>query len=139
MAALAGFSEIGLWSAGDEVSEPHARRATVDRPTGPDLLAEAGTVLPMVVGRGLVRCVDVHTALYEAACVLGVGRDRPHRLRLADEALDLFAEFLIVGGHAVAASRARDTVRGWLFHVGRVEVQLTLAVASGYWRRALWC
>jgi hypothetical protein len=137
MAALTGGSELGLQSAGDGVSEPRARRATVDQPTGPDLLAEAGAVLPTVVGRGLVRCVDVHTALYEAAYVLGVGRDRPHRLRLADETLDLFVEFLVARGLAAVTRRGKETVRGWLIHVGRAEVQLTLAAAAGYWRREL--
>jgi hypothetical protein len=88
----------------------------------------------MVVGRGPVRCVDVHTALYEAACVLGAGRDRPHRLRLADEALDLFVEFLVVSGHAEPARRARDAVRGWLPHASPVEAQLALAAAAAYWR-----
>jgi hypothetical protein len=97
----------------------------------------AGAVLPTVVGRGLVRCVDVHTALYEAAYVLGVGRDRPHRLRLADEALDLFVDFLVASGLAAVTRRGKETVRGWLTHAGRVEVQLTLAAAAGYWRREL--
>lgn len=137
MAALADVTEIGLWSVGDGVPEPHASRATGDRPVGPDLLAEAAAVLPVVVGRGPLRCVDLHTALHEAACMQGMGRDRPHRLLLADEAFDHLAAYLVAAGVAEPGERSKDTVRAWLLHLDQVEVQLTLAAAAGYWRREL--
>jgi hypothetical protein len=107
------------------------------RLTGPDLLGEAVAVLPEVVGRGPVRCADVHTALYETACVLGVGRDRPHRLQLADEALDLFAAYLVAGRYAAPAARSSGTIRRWLIHTDQAEARMMLAAAAGHWRQVL--
>jgi hypothetical protein len=137
MAALTGTSAIGVWAVGDGVSEPQARGATACGPTGPDLLGEAAAVLLAMVGRGPVRCADVHTALYEAACVLGMGRDRPHRLQLADEAFDLLAEYLVVDQFAVPAGRSSRTVRAWLAYADRTTPRLILAAAAGYWWREL--
>jgi hypothetical protein len=77
------MSAIGAWPVGDGVSEPRARGATACGLTGPDLLRKAAIMLLEVVGRGPVRCADVHTALYEAAYVLGWGATGPRRLRLA--------------------------------------------------------
>jgi hypothetical protein len=137
MATLTDVSVIGVWPVGDGVSEPQARGATACGPTGPDLLGQAAVVLLEVVGRGPVRCADVHTALYEAACVLGMGRDRPHRLRLADEAFDLLADYLVVDQYAVPMGRSSRTVHGWLIHADRTRAQMVLAAAAGYWRRLL--
>jgi hypothetical protein len=100
-----------------------------------DLLAEAARALPAVVGDGPVRCADVHTALYVAACRLGVGRDRSHRLRMADEAFDRFTAYLIWAGHAEPSRRESDPVRRWLLWATVAETQRTLTAAAGYWRR----
>jgi hypothetical protein len=106
-------------------------------------LVQAAAVLPVVVGCGPVRCVDVHTALYESARGRGMGRDRPHRLRLADEAFDLFAAYLVASGQAANAGRSSDTIWTWLVcpcqqtYPGLAEVQLAFVAAGGYWQREL--
>lgn len=114
--------------------EAYPEWATHTWSTGPDLLAEAAVVLPAVVGRGLVRWVDIHAAIYRAACTRGMGRDRPHRLRLVDEALDMFTESLVRAG---LAEPRKHPVRGWLACAGLLDVRLALASAAGYWRREL--
>lgn len=136
MTALAGCAEVELWPVGGGVSATHAGWATARWPTDPtvpDLLADAAGVLPMVVGRGPVRCVDVHTALYDAACGRGVGRDRPHRLRLADEALARFATYLVVEGVAVPAERIKELIGGWLTKVDLAEVRRWLVASARFW------
>ncbi|MPZ27967.1 MAG: hypothetical protein GEV12_16540 [Micromonosporaceae bacterium] len=102
--------------------------------TGPDLLTEAAAVLPAVVGRGPVRWVEIHAAIYRAACTLGMGRDRPHRLRLADETLDMFTDYLVSAG---LAEPRKHPARGWLACAGLINVQMIVATAAGHWRREL--
>lgn len=129
----AGALESG--PLGDAVVEvDSATVADLWRSTGPDLLAVAAEVLPSVVGYGPVLTVDLHVSLYHAACLLRVGRDRWHRLRLADSAQDLFAAYLVVGRHVEPAGRPRDTVRGWLTRHDLLMVRLALVAASGHWR-----
>lgn len=123
------------WPVGYRPWEANPERATCTWSTGPDLLAEAAVVLPAVVGRGLVRWVDIHAAIYRAACTRGMGRDRPHRLRLADEALDMFTESLILAG--LAEPRKAPGPGLARRHTGMLDVQLALASAAGYWRREL--
>lgn len=131
MAALMDIpGHRGGWSVDRGASELHARGATEPDPTGPAMFAEAALLLPEVVGCGPVRCVDVHTALYQAACLQGTGRDRPHRLRLADAALDQLASYLGWAGLAEPAGRSKDTVRGWLVHVDQLQVRLVIAAAG---------
>jgi hypothetical protein len=123
---------------GDPVFESDtAATADLWRLTGPDLLATAADMLPSVVGPGPVLTVDLHATLYQAACVLGVGRDRWHRLRLAEAAHDMFAAFLIAGRHVEAEPRSTDTIRRWLACQDLLMVRLALAAASGHWQREL--
>ena len=135
MATLANVSVFGICPVDDGVSGPQARGVTACGPTGPELLGEAAVVLPEVVGRGPVRCADVHTALQRAAGVLGMGRDRPHRLRLADEALDLLAAYL-AGGRCAPTDTSR-IIRAWFTGADLVSARMLLAAAAGYWRRML--
>jgi hypothetical protein len=123
---------------GDPVPELDTDTTTgMWRGTGPDLLAIAAETLPSVIGAGPVLTVDLHAALFHAARLLGVGRDRWHRLRLADEAHDLFASYLVAGRHIEPAKRPTDTVRGWLARQDLLMVRLALAAASGHWRKEL--
>ncbi|MGH3678830.1 MAG: hypothetical protein ACRDT2_00660 [Natronosporangium sp.] len=121
-------------SVGYRPWEANPERATCTWSTGPDLLAEAAMVLPEVVGRGPVRWVDIHATIYRAACTRGMGRDRPHRLRLADEALDMFTESLVLAG---LAEPRKHPVRGWLAGTSMLDVQLALASAAGHYRLEL--
>lgn len=134
MAALIDASEAGRWPVADGAWPHSPGSAPPDRSIGPDLLAEAAVMLPVVVGRGRVRWVDIHAAIYRAACMQGVGRDRPHRLRLADETLDMFTGYLVSAG---LAGPRKDPALGWLAYPELLEVQLTLAAAAGYWRHEL--
>jgi hypothetical protein len=130
MAALIDLPELGNGASGDE--------SLGAQPTGSgqsaSLLAEAARSLPGVVGDGPVRCADVHTALYTAACRLGAGSDRSHRLRLADEAFDRFAAYLIWAGQAEPSRRESDPVRRWLIRATVVDTQQALTAAAGFWR-----
>lgn len=135
MAALIETSEVGRWPvvAGAWARSPGS--APPAPTSGADLLAEAAAVmLPVVVGRGQVRWVDIHAAIYRAACMRGVGRDRPHRLRLADETADMFTVYLVSVG---LAGPRKDPAMGWLAYPELLAVQFTLAAAAGYWRREL--
>jgi hypothetical protein len=135
MATLTGVREAGFGPVGREGSEPHPSRSTDGSPSGPNLLLVAAAVLPPVVGRGPLRCVELHTALVEGACLVGMGRDRHHRFRLADQAFDAFARYLVASGQAEPADRSKDIVRAWLARADLAEVQLTLAAAARHWLR----
>jgi len=137
MATLTDALTTGLWTVGAELSVLHASGAAGGGPTGPDLLADAAVVLPVVVGHGRPRSVDVHTALYRVAEARGAGRDRPHRLRLADEALEMFAAYLVAEEFALPAERAKDVARGWLAHRTQAETRGALRAAARYFRRVL--
>ena len=109
-------------------------------PTGPDVLALAAYMLPMVVAPGGLASCDVYAAVAQAVDRLGLGRDRAHGLRLADEAVGLFAAYLTVAGEAVSDTSAGRTVQGWvLFGAGGdlISVQGALLAAVGFWRRQL--
>ena len=133
MATPTGVLEAGFGPVGGEGSEPHRCRSTDGSPTGPSLLLGAAAVLPPVAGRGPLRCVDLHTALVEGACLVGMGRDRHHRLRLADQALDLFAAYLVASRRAAPADRSKDVVQAWLACADLADVQLSLAAAAADW------
>lgn len=105
-------------------------------PTGPDLLAYAAHLLPVVMSP-FPRYGEVHALLYEALGRLGAGVDRHHRLRLCDEARDMLAAYLVATGVARPASRASATMRGWIIGAGRAEVRAALAGAARFWRREL--
>jgi hypothetical protein len=103
------------------------------RPTGPDLLRHGAALLSTVVDGGPVWAVDIHAVLYLAAVGLRAGRDRPHRLRLADEAVDLFVGYLVASGRAAPAVRVSGTLRGWLGRRGWEEVSCVLSAAADHW------
>jgi hypothetical protein len=111
-------------------------RAAAFGPTGPDVLASASYLLPQVSCR-LLFSGDVHTALFEALNRLGGGTDRYDRLRLADEARDMLAAYLVTAGQAVAGDRVSATVRGWVIFQDLTGVCRALVEAAGFWRRAL--
>lgn len=99
---------------------------------GPEVLAVAAYVLPLVSSR-LPFSGDVHAALVEALVRLGVGADRHHRLRLADDARDMFATYLMAAGLASPEQRASETVRGWVVFQDLAGVQRALAGAARFW------
>jgi hypothetical protein len=134
MATPTGVREAGFGPVGDEGSDPHPFRSTDGSPSGPNLLLVAAAVLPPVVGRGPLRCVDVHTALVEGARLVGMG-DRHRRFRLADQAFDALARYLVTTGQAEPADRCKDIVRAWLARADLAAVQLTLAAAARHWLR----
>ena len=80
---------------------------------------------------------DIQTVLYEALCQLGMGRDRHHRLELADEAQDMLAVYLLTTGRARPELRFSTTVRGWVVNRDLIGVRAALAGAGVYWRREL--
>lgn len=137
MATLTDALTTGLWTVGAELSVLHASGVAGDGLTGPDLLADAAVVLPVVVGHGRPRSVDVHTALYRVAEARGAGRDRPHRLRLADEALEMFAAYLVAEEFGLPAARAKDVTRDWLAFRAQADTQRALRAAAAYWRPIL--
>lgn len=102
---------------------------------GPELLAAAAAALPLVTGTGPVFLVDLHTALYEAARVIGAGANRAHRLLLADEAFDLLVEYLSATSQIQPSDRPGRTIRQWLIGRDQVQVAKSLRGASGYWRQ----
>jgi hypothetical protein len=100
-------------------------------------LWHAAAILPVVMGTAMpVGCGDVHAALLEALRRLGIGRDRYHRLRLADEARDMFAAYLVAVGGA-EPGRPSDTVRGWMAFQDTTAVVLVLVDAAVFWRGEL--
>jgi hypothetical protein len=105
-------------------------------PTGADVLAVASHFLPWVSVGGPFSG-DVHAALFGALEALGVGGDRYHRLRLADEARDMLAAYLMTARHAVCEARVSDTMRGWVIFQDLTEVRRTMVDAAGHWRRLL--
>lgn len=110
------------------------------RPTGPDVLALAAHILPDVIAPGLLLSFHIHPALVEAVTRLGLGDDRYHRLRLADEARDMLAEFLVIAGLAVRDVKPGRTVAGWMIYGAGHDlalVQAALLAAAGFWRAEL--
>lgn len=103
---------------------------------GPDVLAYAAHVLPLVAHRRPFSG-DVHAALFEALNRLGVGTDRYHRLRLADEATDMLAVYLVAAGRAAPQARTSKTIRGWLVCQDLAGVGWALLEAACFWRREL--
>jgi hypothetical protein len=131
-----GFSDVA--PLGDPVVErDSASIADLWRLAIPDLLATAAHSLPAVAGSGPVLAAEVQAALFESACVLGWGRDRWQRLRLADAAGEHFVAFLVAAGLAEAGGRATDALRRWLADQDLLMVRLALAAASGHWRHEL--
>ncbi|MGH3679168.1 MAG: hypothetical protein ACRDT2_02635 [Natronosporangium sp.] len=104
--------------------------------TGPDVLAHAAHVLPLVSGR-LPYSGDVHTALFEALTQLDVGTDRYHRLWLADEAWGMFAAHLVVSGQAAPESLTSDIIRSWVIEQDPDGLRWALVEAACFWRREL--
>ena len=102
---------------------------------GPALLAEAARLLPQVATGGLLG-VDVHTALFDAATVLGIGRSRWHRLALTDEAADMLTTYLMTAGETVT-DRGRRTLRHWLRQQDVPSAQRWLTAAAAFWAREL--
>src|SRR5690606_15925663 len=101
--------------------------------TGADALALAGELLPAVSGQ-LPCCGDIHAALVEALVQLRADSDRYHRLRLADEARDMLAAFLVATGQARQQPRVSATVRGWAIRRDPAGLRRGLAEAARYWR-----
>lgn len=106
------------------------------RPMGPEVLAVAAYVLPVVSSR-FPFSGDVHAALVEALARLGVGTDRHHRLRLADDARDMFATYLMVAGLTRPEASSSATVRGWVVFQDLATVRWALAGAAWFWRAEL--
>lgn len=104
-------------------------------PVGPDVLALASDVLVQM--RRLPFSGDVYSALFEALIRLQLGTDRYHRLRLADEARDMFAAYLVTAGRAVVEERISATVDGWVIVQDLAAVCRALVEAAGFWRREL--
>lgn len=121
----------GIEDATARVDPPTVTVAAL-RPTGPEVLAVAAYLLPVVSSR-LPFSGDVHAALVEALDRLGVGADRHHRLRLADDARDMFATYLTGLGLAKPENRASETVRGWVVFHDLAGVQRALAGAAWFW------
>ena len=102
---------------------------------GPALLAEAARLLPQVA-TGRLLGTDVHTAMFEAATALGIGRDRWHRLALTDEAVDMLTTYFMAAGETVA-DRGRRTLRHWLRQQDVPSAQRWLTAAATFWAREL--
>lgn len=117
--------------------EAPVARVPVFGATGPDVLAHAAHVLPLVVAGCLPYSGDVHAALFEALTQLGVGTDRYHRLWLADEAWDMFAAHLVVAGQAVPEPLTSDIIRGWVICQDLDGLRWALVEAACFWRREL--
>jgi hypothetical protein len=100
----------------------------------PDLLATAAHALPVVAGTGPVLAVHIQTALCEAACALGWGRDRWQRRQLTDAAGRHFVAFLVAAGLVGAGGGVTVTLRRWLVGQDLLMVRLAMAAASGHWR-----
>lgn len=105
-------------------------------PTGPDVLVVAAHILPAVSSR-LPLAGDVHLVMVEALVCLGAGADRHHRLRLADDARDMLAAYLVVAGLTRPEERSSATVRGWVVFQELATVQRALAGAAWFWRAEL--
>lgn len=118
-------------------ADPVAGAGGCTGPTGPDVFMLAAGLLPEVVGAGPVCSGCVHGALFEVLCRLGAGADRFHRLRLADEARDMFAAYVVAVGWAVPRERVSATVRGWVAMQDLTSLRAALTGAAGYWRRVL--
>jgi hypothetical protein len=116
--------------------DPGGGRRSRSAPVGPDVLAYAASILPAVAG-ARPGSVDVHQVLFEALRRLGVGADRYDRLRLAEEARDMLAAYLVAVGQAQPKPRPSAAVRGWVVFQDIRGVQLALAGAAGYWRAEL--
>jgi hypothetical protein len=98
------------------------------------VLAVAAYILPAVSSGGLPLSGDVHAALLEALDRLETGAGRHHRLRLADDARDMFAAYLVAAGLTPAAESEGATVRGWVLFQDLTGVRRALADAAWFWR-----
>jgi hypothetical protein len=109
-------------------------------PTGPDVLAVAAHLLPIVIAPCRLASCDVYTVVQQSIERLAMGSDRAHRLVLTDEAVALFAAYLVMAGEAVEECSPHRTVEGWvIFETGfeTIAVQRALVAAARYWRRQL--
>lgn len=122
-----GLSPVGGGEDDETAPEPQS--------TGAELLTTAAEILPSVVGHGPVLLVDLHTALYEAACRTGVGISRPDRLLLAEKAFDLFAGYLVAGAQVPPDVAAGHAVRRWLNSRDDAAAARGLRAAGAFWRR----
>jgi hypothetical protein len=100
------------------------------------VLAVASHFLPWVSVGGPFSG-DAHAALFGALEALGMGSDRYHRLRLADETRDMLASYLVAAGHAVCEARVSDTMHGWVIFQDLQGVRRRMVEAGGYWRHVL--
>lgn len=105
-------------------------------PTGPDVLVVAAHILPAVSNR-LPLAGDVHLVLVEALVRLGAGADRHHRLRLADDARDMLAAYLVTAGLTRPEAGSSATVRGWVVFQDLASVRRALAGAAWFWHAEL--
>lgn len=104
------------------------------------MLALAAHLLPEVVAPGQLLPFQVHPALVQAVTRLGLGEERYQRLRLAAEARDMFAAYLVAfAGALLEEGLPGRTVAGWVIYGAGHDltiVQRALA-AAGFWRREL--
>src|SRR5690606_41551899 len=85
--------------------------------------------------RGVLPCCgDINAARVEALVQLRAVSARYPRLRLADEARDVRAAFLVATGQARQQPRVSATVRGWAIRQDPAGLRRGLAEAARYWR-----
>jgi hypothetical protein len=101
------------------------------------VLLVAAELLPVVAGGTRVRYGDLHQTLFDTLSLLRPSLGEPHLHRLADEALDLLAGYLMVARLVDPQGRTSQTVRTWMVYQDLAGIRLALAGAGRFWHREL--
>jgi hypothetical protein len=103
--------------------------------TGPDVLGRAAVLLPAVVGPWPMLGGDLRTAFMHSIRMRGADDSQAHRL--ADEATEMFAAWLVEIGEADGNQPASRVLRGWLGARRMSTVVYALRAAAEHWRAEL--